>query len=203
MLGQSMFRFLRQRQRRRTAFFHEDDFCQQQLLPAAAVDFVKAELSTLAEFADAHRTPDGVGWTDMYLRADCPIELRTLQIRPEQFREVVSPILAPFEVVYTGYGGRRDLCSHTGAWGNSDRSILFADWDVEGIISNVWSSFFDAQDASVLAVSKAVGALARVHPIVYVDWAWGYVCDPVDEIAFGSLLYAKLHEIDRRMASTD
>lgn len=197
-----MFRFLGQQQRRRAIFFHEDAYCQQQLLPAAAIEFVKAELNKLAEFADAHRAPDGVGWTDMYVRAECPIELHTLRIRAEHFREVVSPILAPFEDVYTGYGGCRDLCSHTGAWGNSDKSLLFADWNVDGIISNVWSSFFDGQESSVLAVSKAVAALARVHPLVYVDWEWHYVCQPTDEIEFGKLLRAKLHEIDRRMEDT-
>ncbi len=53
---------------RRAIYFHEDDYCQQQLLPRDSAADAGAELRKLGEFADAHAVPGGLGWTDIYIR---------------------------------------------------------------------------------------------------------------------------------------
>ena len=190
-----MFRFLQRKSRSGEIYFHEDDYCQQQLLPREATAHAVAEVKKIGEFADAHRVPGGLGWTDMYLRQEAPAEIRTLKMKNEDFAAVVSPFLPAFDVVYTGYSSHREQCKKTAAWGKSQECALFADWDDDGTIANVWAKFFDRDEDSIRAASQAVGALGRVHPLVYVDWAWGYTCDASEEETFTSMLRTKLQTI--------
>src|SRR5262249_55770988 len=48
----------------RVAFFHEDDYCQVEVLPAAAAGPCRSEMGRIDEFAEAHL--DGMGFTDIY-----------------------------------------------------------------------------------------------------------------------------------------
>ena len=190
-----MLRLFRRLSRNREIYFHEDDYCQQQLLPRGAAAHVETEIGKIDDFADAHRAPGGLGWTEMYARKEAPVELRTLGIEKELFAQTVSPFLPPFDIVYTGYSSHREQCKRTAAWGRSERSALFADWDEEGVICNAWAEFFEEDEASIIAVTRAVASLGRLHALVYVDWAWSYSCDASDEDLFASTLRKKLKTI--------
>lgn len=188
--------------RKREIYFHEDDYCQQQLLPHAALVQAQAQLENISEFASAHEAPGGVGWTDVYVREEGPVEFASLGITRVEFEELISPILPEFDVVYTGYSSHREVCKRTSAWGVSRWCALFADWDENGVIKNVWSSFFDDAEPSLRAAARAVAALARRHPLVYVDWAWGYTCDASSEEEFVAMLRSKLATIAERRNET-
>jgi hypothetical protein len=190
-----MFSFFRQKPRPREICFHDDDYCRQQLLPRDAAAFADAELTRIREFADAHRAPGGFGWTDVYARREAPVELRKLNIKKEQFAEIVTPFLPSFDVVYTGYSSHRKQCKRTAAWGRSERCALFVDWVDASVVSNAWTEFFDDDEASIIAATQAIAALGSRHPLIYVDWAWGYTCDASDEEAFASRLRAKLKRV--------
>jgi hypothetical protein len=181
--------------RKRKICLEEDDYCQQQLLPRGAAAYAEAEMKKIQEFADAHRVLDGVGWADIYLREEAPIELRSLRIEREPFAETVSSFLPPFDVVYTGYGSSREQCKRTAAWGRTLRCVLYADWDNDGVIAHVWAEFFERDESSILAATHVVAALGRLHPLIYADWAWGYTCDASDEDSFASMLRKKLTAI--------
>ena len=185
----------------REIYFHEDDYCQQQLLPREAAAHAEAEAKKIGEFADAHRAPGGLGWTDIYIREEAPVELGALRIQKELFAETVAPFLPPFDVVYTGYSSYREPCTKTAAWGSSAQCALIADWDEQGIIANAWAEFFDPEEASIIAATGAVAALGRLHPLVYVDWAWGYTCDASDEDSFAAMLRKKLKTIAQNAKS--
>jgi len=190
-----MIPFLQRLFRKREIYFHEDDYCQQQLLPREAAAYAAAELKNIEEFADVHRAPGGFGWTDVYGRKESPVELRTLKMKKEEFAAAVSPFLPPFDVVYTGYSSHREKCRKIAAWGTLEQCALLVDWDDDGIIANAWAEFFGQEAESILAATKAVAALGNLHPLIYVDWAWGYLCDVSDEQAFSSMLHAKLETI--------
>lgn len=179
----------------REIYFHEDDYCQQQLLPRGAAAFAESELKKSGEFADAHRAPGGLGWTDIYVLQEAPVELRTLRITKEKLAEIVTPILPTFDVAYTGYSSHREQCRNTAAWGRSTECALFADWDDDGIVAHVWAEFFDDDDASILAATQAVAALGNCYPLIYVDWAWEYMCDSTEQDVFAATLRKKLKTI--------
>ncbi len=190
-----MLRSLQRVFRKREIYFHEDDYCQQQLLPREAAAHAAAEVKKIDEFANAHEAPGGLGWTDIYVRQGAPVEIRVLGIKKQDLAAAVSQFLPAFDVVYTGYSSHRELCKRVAAWGHSQTNALFADWDDDGIVTNIWAELSDHDEGSILAASKAIATLGRIHPLVYVDWAWGYTCDAADEEAFVSRLRAKQQTI--------
>lgn len=185
--------------RTRDIFFHEDDYCQQQLLARAAAEFAGAELKRIEDFAEAHRAPGGLGWTEMYIRKESPAELRSLKINRNEFASIVSQSLPPFDAVYTGYSTYREECKKTAARGRSERCALLADWNDDGLIVNVWAEFFDQEEEAILAASTAVAAMGKRYPLIYVDWAWGYRCEADDSAAFSSMLRSKLDAIAKNL----
>jgi hypothetical protein len=183
---------------KREIYFHEDDYCQQELLPRESLPFAEAQVKQIAEFANAHRAPGDAGWTDMYMRKDPPVSFRSLGIKNENLDSVVSPHLPPFDLVYTGYSSYRERCKKTAAWGTCQHNALFADWDDDGVITNVWAQFFESDEKSLLAASKAVVALGTLRSLIYVDWAWSYTCEIINEETFSSRLRNKLADIAER-----
>jgi len=179
----------------REIYFHEDDYCQQELLPRESLAFAEAEIKNIGEFAVAHRALDGAGWTDIYVRQKAPVGFRALEMTKEHFDSVISPHLPPFDLVYTGYGSYRERCRKAAAWGTSQQNALFADWDDEGIVTNVWTQFFEPEEKSVAAASKAIATLGGIHSLIYVDWAWHYTCEIVHEGLFAERLRAKLADM--------
>jgi hypothetical protein len=193
-----MFNLLQSVFAKREIYFHEDDYCQQELLPREALPFAEAQVKQIAEFANAHHAPGDAGWTDLHVRQKPPVTFRTLAMKKDDFAAVVSPHLPPFNLVYTGYGSYRERCKKTAGWGTSQHNALFADWDDEGVITNVWAQFFDSDEKSLLAASKAVAALGTLHSLIYVDWAWSYTCEIINEEAFSLRLRNKLADIAER-----
>jgi len=179
----------------REIYFHEDDYCEQQLLPCDATAHAEAELQKIGEFSEIHRDPNGAGWTDIYVREEGALEFSTLKMKREELAAAVEPYLQPFKTVYTGYSSHRELCENTGAWGESSLCALFANWDENGIIRNIWMSFFEREEKSLLAATKAVVALGKLRPLTYVDWAWDYTCEISEEEPFLSKLRSKLDAI--------
>jgi hypothetical protein len=190
-----MFNLLQSAVTKREIYFHEDDYCQQELLPRDALAYAEAEVKKIEAFAEAHRAPGGFGWTELYIRQKPPVSFRALGMKKEDVDTVISPHLPPFDLVYTGYSSYRERCRKAAAWGTDQHNALFAEWDDEGIIRNVWAQFFESDEQSLLAASKAVVALGMVHSLIYVDWAWGYTCEIINGEAFASHLRAKLADI--------
>jgi hypothetical protein len=197
-MSTSIFNILQSAFSKREIYFHEDDYCQQELLPRDALAYAEAEVKKIAEFADAHRAPDDAGWTDMYVRPKPPVTFHSLRINKEDFDAIISPHLHPFDLVYTGYSSYRERCRKAAAWGTDQHNAIFANWDDEGIITNVWTRFFESDEKSLLAAGNAVVALGMVHSLIFIDWAWGYTCEIINGEAFASHLRAKLADIAER-----
>ncbi len=185
--------------RQRELWVYDEAF-NGELLPREAAAYAEAEIIKRREFANAHCTSLGFNRTG-YLREEALAELRTLRIKKERLHEIVSPFLRPFDVVYAYYLSPRERCRNTWAWGRSAKCALLAEWDDEGIIDKILAEFLEQDEASVLAATQAVAALGNLHPLVYVDWEWGYTCDVSEEGAFSSMLRTKLNTIADRIKS--
>lgn len=184
----------------RQIYFHEDDYCRQQLLPREASGYVKLELNNIEDFAESHRAPNGAGWTDLYIRKGAPVELGELKISRESFAQTVSDFLPAFDEVFTGYSTHREQCKTTCAWGRSHGCAIFADWNDQQIIQNIWTALFDRDEESILTATRAITAVGQLRPLIYVDWAWGYTCAAEDATKFATLLRSKLETIAERLA---
>jgi hypothetical protein len=193
-----MFNLLQSAFAKREIYFHEDDYCQQELLPREALAFVESEIKKSDEFAAAHLAPGGIGWTDISVRQDPPTGFRALKMTREDFDVAISSHLPSFDQVITGYSTFRERCKKAAAWGTSQQNAILIDWDDEGIIKNVWTQFFESDEKSISAASKSIAALGTLHSLIYVDWAWSFVCEIFNEEAFASRLRSKLADIAER-----
>ena len=90
-----MFNALKSAFTKREIYCHEDDYCQQELLPHEALGFAETEIKKIAEFAGVHLAPGGAGWTDVYVRPKPPVNFRTLKITTEDFDVAMSSHLPP------------------------------------------------------------------------------------------------------------
>jgi hypothetical protein len=123
-----MFKVLQRFFRKREIFVHEDDYCQQQLLPCEASAFIIDELTKLSAFSKEHCAPDSTGWTDVYIRPAAPAPLSALRITKHDFAALVSPWLPAFDAVYSGYSSYREHCLQTAAYENS--GVMMSCWSV-------------------------------------------------------------------------
>jgi hypothetical protein len=182
----------------REIYFHEDDYCQQQFLPAAASEAAVAELAAIGQFSEAHRAPGGMGWTDIYVRSGETVGFGTLGVHRDTFDARLVARMPRYDRVFTGYSSHRESCQRTGAWGSGERCSIFADWDDAGIVQNVWTEFFDSSEEALQSAAWAAASVAPDHRLVYVDWAWDYTCQAADTTVFYDRLAAKLRDIDER-----
>ena len=183
---------------RRSVFFHEDDYCQQEILPAAALSYCRSEIEKIDAFASEHRAQDGIGWTDMYVRDAAPQPLVDLNITRERFTELVGAFLEPFEKVTSGAGIHHEPVANTTAFGYDALCVILADWNASGRVEHIWTSIFTDRPERLETTVRALQTLGEAFPLLYVDWAWSFVTpiDPTDALL--TRIRDKLTELDQR-----
>src|SRR5512144_460743 len=95
---------------KRTVYFHEDDYCQIEVLPAQSWEYCAIQLGQIAEFSEQHRTPNGMGWTGIHVRGKAPATLAALSLDVDSVSRALSQYLVPFDRVETGYSSHREEC---------------------------------------------------------------------------------------------
>jgi hypothetical protein len=170
----------------RTGFFHEDDYCQVEVLPAAAADYCRAEMDRIDQFAEAHR--DGAGFTDVYLRGESPVPLAALRITLAEIREAVEPLLPPFDQVFTGYSSFREPCQSTVGWGEGDSRAVFVSVGEGGVVRAVWLSVYGIPPDRFGHWCRALRALPHAAELVVADWNSSEVVPLADESALAAYL---------------
>ena len=171
---------------KRIRYFHEDDYCQQELLPIAAWDYCASEIKTIEEFANAHRAP--IGWTKVYGRGDAPFRLRDLQLSLAEIEATVGLRLPRYDEVVTGYASHREPSPRTRAFGVDRGLALFVDVDDEGYVEAAW---FHPHlvDASVPEwMPELLASFPRAAELLFVDWEWGHLQEVADRDAWKQYL---------------
>ncbi|MEN9493671.1 MAG: hypothetical protein RJA63_4120 [Pseudomonadota bacterium] len=172
---------------KRTIYFHEDDFCQIQLLPARNWGHCAQQLGELSEFAEAHRAPGG-GWTEVYMRQDEPESIASLALTVDRLGTLLASSLEPFDRVDTGYGSRRDPCEHTRAWGFDEDCAVFLEFAHDGTVQHIWLGLGRPGAEAQRSLLKALGDLGNLHPMLLVDWGWGRLFRADDGASLASYL---------------
>jgi hypothetical protein len=160
-----------------SAYFHEDDYCQVELLPVAAREHCLAEMGHIKEFAEAHR--DGAGFTEMYIRGEPPLPLASLGITLQIWRSAVETLLSRFAHVFTGYSSYREPCESVVGWGFDDGDAIFAHVGEDGVVGPVWLSLYGTEQVEQWC--KVLRCLPRSAELVIADWNGGLVVMLDDE----------------------
>jgi len=116
-------------------YFHEDDYCQIEILPIENLAFCMKQAGLINEFSNEHWT--GAGWADMFVRAENPISLHEKKIPVALLEKTLGNVLPKFDEVYTGYSSYREKCNHISAFGQNEDIVVFYD-EKDGLVSNIW-----------------------------------------------------------------
>lgn len=184
-------------------YFHEDDYCQQELLPLAAIEFCRQQISEIDDFAAAHQAPGGVGWTDMFVREESPQPLVKLRIPVATLRDTLTESLPEIPVVYTGYSSHQETCKHTLGFGFDAACVVYAEWNNEDLVTSIWTGLFTSDANELRRAVDALQRLGRQYPLLYVDWAWSFATALDQSSSLMDRIAAKVAEITRRMEKED
>ena len=157
----------------RKIYFHEDDYCQLEVLPLSAEQFCRREMGEIEEFAKEHR--EGPFYTDMYLREESSETLLQLNLRPEQLTAALD-FLPAYDLVETGYSSYREECQGTQARGLNEELAVFWSVDEAGLVEAIWLAFWvEPQEAN--AARQLLTALGHLAPLLLADWGWSRCVD--------------------------
>jgi len=173
-----------------SVFFHEDDYCQVEVLPVASRAHCLAEMGHVEAFADAHR--DGAGFTDIYLRGESPLPLASLGITLEELRSAVGPLVPRFAQVFTGYGSYRELCRSVCGWGLGDGEAMFAGVGEGEVVGPAWLSLYGISAEGAGLWCKVLRSLPRAEELLIADWNAGLVVPLADEPQLAAYLTDKV-----------
>ncbi len=185
------------------AYFHEDDYCQQELLPLTALEFCRQQISEIDEFSNAHKAPDGVGWTDIYRRKDPPKKLVELGVAVSALRKSMIEHLPEITTIYTGYGSHEALCENTIGFGVDTDWIVYAEWNDANVVEAVWTDVLTSHVKSLERFAATLQQLGREYPLLYVDWAWGFATPLDQSSSLRDRLVSKAAELSRQLETTN
>jgi hypothetical protein len=174
----------------KAVYFHEDDYCQIEILPLSLWTYCVDEMKKIEEFSDAHKLD--LGWSDIYIREELPESLAEFSISLEAFKKGVEETLTPYRQVSTGYSSHVEECRNCFAWGLADREFtIFADIDSENSINNIWLEIGCLTDANLPPVLDVFNNLPRSNDLMIADWRWSKAAQIADKNRLRS--YLALH----------
>lgn len=158
----------------KTIYFHEDDYCQIEILPFSLWDYCVDEMEKIDEFSKDHKTE--FGWSDIYLRNNSPGFLSDLSIPVGVFKERVEKTLTPYSKVSTGYSSYVEDCDNCLAWGMDEgKFTIFVDFNNENLISAAWLDFGLLRENTLPLILDTFNNLPRYNELMIADWRWSKV----------------------------
>jgi hypothetical protein len=148
-----------------TFYIHEDDWAMIDLVPvdnAAESARVAAEADAHAE---AHRAPDGVGWTAMYVIPAPSVPLQARGLTLEMVRATVGAAFGAPRAVTSGYSSYREEVARGFAL-EGDGGVLYGTTDEAGVVDGL--HVYTASEEP--AFTAALVALGRTHRLILLDW---------------------------------
>lgn len=143
-------------------YFHEDDYCQLEILPVRNYNYCKQEIDKINDFSEKHQVTDGIDWTDMYIRNESHITLEELKIPVEQLSSSLQCVVSKYDSIYTGYSSYREVCKNTFAYGDTNDVVVFFDIDIElNFVKNIWMTLNIRNQVHIDSTKQIVKALSE------------------------------------------
>jgi hypothetical protein len=155
-------------------YLHEDDWGMRDLVPEENRFRAAAGTEEARAFGEAHRAPDGVGWTDMFVTPDLPISYSQREVTLTALRALL-PELTLCQRFFTGYSTYREELKRSFA--------------MVGEAGAIYGSLDGARVTRLMladcdeAIAPLLVRLGRAHRLVLVDWYRDEVINLSDERA--------------------
>ncbi|PZR22807.1 MAG: hypothetical protein DI539_04775 [Flavobacterium psychrophilum] len=150
-------------------YFHEDMYCQVELVPRENIFHLEKENEKINEFSKEHL--DGTGYTDIYVRENSPISIAERKITIDNLHNFLTPIgFTKSETVYYGYGSEKIKSDNTNAY-RLNRAHIFFDYK-EDIVTAFWINGFRFHKSEEFKKKLMVilYAIGNEYNVVLNDW---------------------------------
>ena len=152
---------------KRIAFFHEDDYCQREILPLTAKNFCLRQMSEIDDFSQKHQLESGL-FTDIFMRENSPHGIEELGLCPEQLN-VALDFLPPYDLVETGYSSYREESKATFGRGNGYEQNIFWSVNESGVVNAIWLDI-EIAPTTMDMWRKVLVSLGKIAPVLLADW---------------------------------
>lgn len=120
-------------------YLHEDEWGMTSLEPIENLANRQGVVSEAAAHSAAHRAPDGIGWTAMYVAPDSPISIATRAITVDALAAALGPTYLRATQVVSGYSSFREIVDNGFAllWIDSRHENVFYGTESDGVITSL------------------------------------------------------------------
>ncbi len=146
-------------------FYHEDDFCQVEILPNENFNSLIKQADNVQEFTAKHF--NGVAYSDMMIRDNHEMELSERGIKPIELETILSQLESQRHAsVTTGITPGEMASENTIGFGKNYRG-LFYDFESD-IVKNIWIAGFLEVDLD--KQTKVLNQLGEKWNLLLIDW---------------------------------
>jgi hypothetical protein len=153
-----------------SVFFHEDNYCQIELLPIQNLFSKNNEADVTKERSEEALTDDG--FITIFSRAETKYPLDKLNINITDFEtELKQYALFDIKNVYTGYSSQRLLKNNIHCVG-FENYILYHEFN-NNIVTKAWldyNAFSDTLNSYPESLQSALLKLVLTYDLILVDW---------------------------------
>jgi hypothetical protein len=155
-----------------TGFFHEDDYCQIEILPLGNWDNCVTNLGDASSFSKEHAAVGGTGWIDIFQIPAAKVPLGTIQIHRTELAALLSAHFPQFDEVESGTFSYPKKCVDTCGFGSVTNVAVFFDHDASEIVQHIWFLFNVENRRQCMEMADALASVAKMRELLLVDWAW-------------------------------
>ncbi len=162
-------------------YFHEDDYCQIELVPRENEGFLIAQGAEIQRSAE--KNFDGFGYKDIHVRSQEQVPLSSKNILLSQIADMLRDCgFLRIDTVFTGYSTHREHLQNAVAF-KLDPYVIYFDHK-DGIVEHAWLDLH--WGSSPESQTRMIGAFAQIGQkwqLLLSHWPWSRVVDLTDRAA--------------------
>lgn len=145
-----------------TIFYHEDDFCQIEIVPKENLSDLLGQAENIADFSTEN------GYSDIYVREENKVSLKSREIDKKELEKLLAELgTEKHTEVITGYGSDYRVKSENTIGFGKEYSAVYFDFENDKV-NNIWTTnLFGLNNDKVVDVLSTIG---EKWNLVLMDW---------------------------------
>lgn len=152
-----------------TIFYHEDDYCQIEIVPKENLSDLIKQADNIADFSAEN------GYSDIYVREENKVSLKSREIDKTELEKLLTELgTEKHTEVITGYGSEYRVKSENTIGFGKEYSAVYFDFENDKV-KNIWiTNLFGLNHDQVVDVFSKIG---EKWNLVLMDWSSSELID--------------------------
>jgi hypothetical protein len=177
----------------RKIFFHEDSYCQIEISPLKNLNYCERQMNDIDNISEEINI--GSGYSEIVVREESLIELKTLQISPNKIDALIENIFPAYDLVETGYSSSRELCPNVKAFGENEEVAIFYSLSEDNWVNNIWLELLISTEHQKEQAIDVLTALSQLDSLLLADWEGSVIVDLSDKISIEMYVNEQLEQM--------